>query len=112
MQTLALERWKPRSCSVAFLAALATSIGAGCSDASEGWQEAEPIEASSEELLPWKEFKARAERVLDGKLIYVVEWDLVLRSEDELRAYYDGLQRAEKSTVYRITVNGTVVDNT
>src|SRR5262245_60214440 len=36
----------------------------------------------------WEEFRDRAERVVDGRTIYVVEWDMAL-TLDELRAYYE-----------------------
>src|SRR5262249_53473814 len=36
----------------------------------------------------WEEFRDRAARVVDGRTIYVVEWDMAL-TLDELRAYYD-----------------------
>ncbi|HEU4412981.1 MAG TPA: hypothetical protein VFS43_47505 [Polyangiaceae bacterium] len=68
--------------------------------------------AEAEQAAPagptWEEFRARAERVVDGKTVYVVEWDIALPL-DELRDYYDehvapdgGLGRSrQKSTVNR-----------
>ncbi|HEX8433861.1 M57 family metalloprotease [Archangium sp.] len=36
----------------------------------------------------WEQFEKRATRVVDGQVMYMVEWDLAV-SHDELRAYYD-----------------------
>ena len=59
----------------------------------------------------WEEFKQGATRVVDGKAIYVVEWDIAL-SEAELLDYYeqhvahgvsaDAVRSQPKSTVNRV----------
>lgn len=37
----------------------------------------------------WETFKAQSTRYVDGREIYVVEWDLPVSSLEELRRYYD-----------------------
>lgn len=37
----------------------------------------------------WETFKAQSSRYVDGREIYVVEWDLPVSSVEELRSYYD-----------------------
>src|ERR1044071_5177357 len=54
----------------------------------------------------WEEFQQRAARVVDGRTIYVVEWDQAL-TLDELRAYYDAnvAHRDDASIQQDSTVN-------
>lgn len=87
---------------LALVASIATSGGLASCAATEA-------ETAAPAGLSWEEFRARAERVVDGKTVYVVEWDIAL-SLDELHDYYDeqvapggGLGRSrQKSTVNRV----------
>ncbi len=97
----------------ALIALLAASGGlASCATAVEGAAEGEG-EGEGESARParpsWEEFRQRAERVVDGATIYVVEGDLGF-TVDELYQYYvehvaspGGLGRSQqKSTVNRV----------
>jgi hypothetical protein len=62
--------------------------------------------------LTWEEFKQQAARTdADGDVYYVVEWDLPLPTEDELRAYYDAMMAGveEKGVLHRVP--GTTTDD-
>jgi hypothetical protein len=52
----------------------------------------------------WEQFEREATRVIDGRTVYVVEWDLAL-SHAELRAYYDEMVAGEAGGTARSTVN-------
>ena len=45
--------------------------------------------ASDAPNVRWEEFKAASERIIDGRTYYVVEWDLPIDNERDLRAYYE-----------------------
>jgi hypothetical protein len=70
----------------------ASVLALGCSSASDNGATVEVSVLDSPTPLPaWDEFKRLATRTsADGITYYVVEMDLPLRSEAELREYYDG----------------------
>jgi hypothetical protein len=61
---------------------------------------------SQEPAYSWEEFQQRTARVVDGRTIYIVEWDRPLTLE-QLRAYYDAnvVQRGTATVSQESTVN-------
>ena len=55
------------------------------------WIENRPAPAIS-----WEKFKAEATRTYEGKTFYVVEWDIGMQTEAELRAYYDAMLNGQR----------------
>jgi hypothetical protein len=68
----------------------------GCGSSPEGDAvEATVIEAKPK-LLAWEDFKRDAERVgPDGTVYYIVEWDVPVLNERDLRIYYDTVASGE-----------------
>lgn len=61
----------------------------GCGQSADV-QEVEATSLDSPRKVPsWEEFKAQSSRLVEGRTIYIVEWDIPLQAENELRAYYD-----------------------
>ena len=69
--------------------AVVVSLAVGCGDA---------MEPPEDGVVSWETFRADATKVVDGREIYVVEWDLRV-SVDELRRRYD-IYVAEALGVY------------
>jgi hypothetical protein len=74
-------------CSVTALGALAA-----CS-AEDGPTVIVQPDNGAQALPSFEEFKQKSARTIEGRTIYIVEWDLALQNEQELRAYYDELAR-------------------
>lgn len=45
--------------------------------------------ADNSQELEWEQFKAASTRVVEGREIYIVEWDLPIENLDRLREYYE-----------------------
>jgi hypothetical protein len=59
------------------------------------------VELLGPELAAWEAFRASATRVVDGRTIYVVEWDLPIASETDLWHYYNELHTGDPLIVNR-----------
>lgn len=70
-------------------ALVATCQIIGCADGADAiWVEGEPASG----VPSWEEFRASAERRSEqGDVYYIVEWDVPLKSEEELAEYYSSM---------------------
>jgi hypothetical protein len=77
---------------LSFIALLAACAPEGASD------ETVTIETEQQQLLSWEQYKSLARRTdVDGRTLYVAEWDLVFSDERALREHYDELLDAEEA---------------
>lgn len=91
------SRTKPARPAAWRAAALAALLAGACAEEADP----EPLDegaAPSVQALPtWEEFLAQSTIEVDGRELYVVEWDLPIDSLEELRAYYDELVRRRQA---------------
>src|SRR4051812_21824791 len=79
---------------LAWLLIAGTGVAIGCGSE----QEDAPISVlnRSAKAVSFEEYRDRAVRVIDGKRVYNVEWDLFFSTEDDLRAHL--MSRIDRET--------------
>jgi hypothetical protein len=88
--------------------------GVAC-EAPPGAVESDVEIGSSGPHVDWQTFKANSPAVNGDEEAFLVEDDVIVHGETELRSYYDNYvagQSGQALTVNRVTVNGTTVDDT
>jgi len=76
--------------SVGMLGLAAATCVTGCGPSPEGDAVDVTVLDATPKLPPWEDFKRDAERIdPDGTVYYMVEWDVPVLTEADLRVYYD-----------------------
>jgi hypothetical protein len=61
---------------------------------------------------PWEEFKQQATHTApDGSIYYIVEWDFPIRTENELKEYYDATVAGQENKGVLHVLAGTTTDD-
>lgn len=91
-----MQRIRFYRAALAVSSAAALSVVSGCSTEDRASVEVEH-DHGEQKLPSYEAFKRQSARIVEGRTIYVVEWDLGFQNEAELRNYYDHLVRGDVS---------------